>query len=203
MKIKNWLSATKNTKIKYKDITYKVKSSRKIVQEDKLGTYVFLEMDDPTGDFCFFAKIVDDNIDVRIYTPITWIQPGDRANLINTGNQKFFQPPQDVNNFVPNDLEWTESFDLTIDGNNVPFNKKYTMYGVATESPKRSGIGDTFTAVTEFAAVVDVPNPEIIILELGGINPNGDDLPNGGLIVPFEGYRIENDDVESVGWFGW
>lgn len=200
MKNKNWLSVKLGDKLKLQGQKVEVINSLHIKESNNLATIVLLKMREDQGEFYLFAKVVDENIDVRIYNKIDWLPDGDRHNLLDEGNQKLFQAPS-TEKWVPADLEWTESFELSIENKDVGFNKKSLVYGEATERPKLTGIDVSFATIVEYAAVSQVPNPEILILELGGIDEDGNKSPNGGFVLPLEGYCISNDEVETIGWF--
>lgn len=200
MKIKNWLGVKNGDKVKIRGEKVEIINSLHVKESNNLATFVFLKMREAQGEFYLFARIVDENVDVRIFNEINWLGIGDRGRLLNEGNNRLFQAPQSEN-WVPSDLEWTESFEFNIEGENVGFNKKFTSYGEATERPKTTGVDVSFASVVEYNAVRQVPNPEIVILELGGIDPDGNKVPTGGLVIPLEGYCINNSEVETVGWF--
>ena len=151
MKSKNWLSVKNGDKLKIQGQKVEVVSSLVVKESNNLGTMVFLKMRETNGEFYLFAKIVDENVDARIYNEIHWLGIGDRARLLNEGNQKLFQAPQ-TNDWTPAELEWAESIELNIDNKDVAFNKKNTIYGEATELPKPSGIDVSFASVIEYAA---------------------------------------------------
>jgi hypothetical protein len=200
MKINKWLKIKSGTKLKIGDDKVEVLSATHISEKNKLANFVICKMQEPDGQFYLFAKIVDENIDVRILNEIDWIGTGDRATLIENGNQKLFQAPVNENNFLPSELKWTESIEFIINGVAIPFNKKSEIYGEAVEYPKRTGLDVSFASIVEYQAHIAVPNPEITILELGGIDPKGNSVPDGGLVIPLEGYCIDNNEIHSLNW---
>lgn len=200
MKIKSWLNVKNGDKLKIRGEKVEIINSLHVKESNNLATFVLLKMRESQGEFYLFARIVDENVDVRIFNEINWIGAGDRGRLLNEGNNRLFQAPQSED-WVPADLEWAESFEFNIEGKNVGINKKFTSYGEATEIPKTTGIDVSFATIVEYNAVEQIANPEILILELGGIDPTGNKVPTGGLVIPLEGYCINNNEVETVGWF--
>jgi len=200
MKINKWLKLKSGDKLKIKGEKVEVLSATHITEKNNLGKFVLCKMQEPEGQFYLFAKIVDENIDVRIYNEIEWIGTGDRAKLLNEGNQKLFQAPADENNYVPSELKWAESIEMMINGVAVPFNKKSEVFGEAKENPERTGIGVSFVNVVEYAANIAIPNSEIAILELGGIDPDGNTVATGGLVIPLEGFCLAPSDVDTANW---
>lgn len=201
MKIKNWLDVKGGDKLKIKAEKVDVVNATIITESKNLCKFVLLNCTDSSGPFYLFAKIVDQEIDVRIYNEIGWIGVGDRARLMDTGNQRLFQQPTNPDDFQLCDLQWAESIEFIVNDNPVALNKKSNVYGEAIDRPKKTGIDKLFANVIEYAAVEKIDNPEVLILELGGIDENGDSVGTGGLVIPFEGFCINNDDVTTVGWF--
>lgn len=201
MKIKEWLKIKGGDKVKINDDKVDVVSVIQVNEQNNLGQFVFCKCKEKEGEFYLFAKIVDQEIDVRIYNEISWIGTGDRRRLLDNGFHILFQSPKDSNNFNPCDLEWTESFSFVDNGKDVWFNKKANFHGETEDRPKLTGIDVSIATVTEYAAVEQATYPEVIILELGGIDITGDLVPNGGIVIPLEGNCIDNDKVKSIGWF--
>jgi len=199
MKINDWKNLKAGKKLKIIDTEFTINSVLNIREQNNLGSAVLLKMEDARGFFHLFAKIVDNNIDVRLYNEIEWIGFGDRQRLLNEGHQKLFIAP--TGPYVPSDLQWAESIELNINDVSVAYDKKYTWHGEAESNPKESGLGIRMVSITEYAATKSVENPEIIIIELGGIDPNGNVIESGGLVSPFEGRPFDNNSISKVGWF--
>ena len=200
MKVKNWTGIKPGDKLKLRGKSVKVVNRLHVKESNNLAEFLFLKMSDEGGEFYLFARIVDEDVDVRIFNEIGWLGIGDRGRLLTEGNNTLFQAPQS-DTWVPADLDWTESFTFNVEGKDVAFNRKFTSYGEATELPKQSGIDVSFASVVEYNSVIPVGNPEIVILELGGIDADGNKVPTGGLVIPLEGYCVDNSEVETVGWF--
>ncbi len=200
MKISKWTDIRPGDKLKIKTDKVEVLSSTVIDIKDNLGKYVLLKMIEKEGMFYILAKIIDQNIDVRIYNEMGWLGVGDRADLLDKGHLFLFCKPED-DNTPPVDFDMAKSFNLTIDGKDIPFDQKYVMYGEAHEYPPTLKKNKLFTQVTEYSTTASVANPELMFIEICRLNDFGETPPNGGLVLPLEGYNINNDDIDKAGWF--
>jgi hypothetical protein len=140
------------------------------------------------------VKSVGKLLEIRKLNSVEWIEAGSRKDVIDAGHLFLFCEPQDPNNFIPKDLKLSESFALTFDDKEVPFNKKCpTFYGTLHENGEK-----TFAAVTEYKATTPVASPEFMVVEVGGLDDNGDAQDEGGFVLCFEGYTIQPMDVELL-----
>lgn len=198
MNKKQWQKIRVGDKIKLQGQKVEVTGVSHFTEENELGGYIFLNMLEKNGPFYLVAKIVDNDIEARIYNDIKWLPKGTRASLLDGGNEKLFQEPKSEN-WTPADLEWAESLEVEINGRPVGFNKKYTVYGELEYIPKPSGLDSSFSSIVEYECVEEVENPEILVLEIGGIGQDGNPVPQGGLVSVLEGWVIPNEDVDKVG----
>lgn len=203
MNIDKWKSLTAKTKLKIRGQKVTVLSVAHVTESKSLGHFYFVRVKNEENEVQFLtAKIVDDKIDVRLLFEIGWLGIEDRGGHVEKGNLMLFQEPKSEN-WVPSDLEWAESFNFNIGGRDVAFNRHSTTYGEMRETPQKEGMPEVeFATITEYRAVEKVDNSEVLILEFGGLDENGDKLERGGCVVPLEGYDIDNNEVEKIGWFG-
>lgn len=198
MNIDKWFSVKVGDKLKLDGDKVEVINVTHITEANQLGGFILLKLKETEGEFYLCAKIVDKDIEARVYNEIGWIGLGTRATLLNNGNNLLFQEPKEE--WVPSDLEWAESFEFDINGKPTAFNRKSTVYGEAEEKPARTGIDVSYAEVVEYEAVESTDNPELMIIELGGLDSAGESLPDGGLVVPLEGYVFDNTKIDKA-WF--
>jgi len=172
-----------------------VKSVKRIVEQNELMRWTLAEMTgiplkDAESAWYLLVKIVDDAFDVRLLFVPSDFQPGNRADLVARDNTWLFAPPANPQNFKPEELEIARSIDfMPPDGRPIVYERKSQgiLFGSMTENPKPSGIKEPqFVSVLEFRANGDCPNPELLILEIGG------------LIVLMQGTNLSPNDVEVL-----
>jgi hypothetical protein len=169
---------------------------RRISEQNNLAQFLLAKLD-LNGQVRFlFVKVVDQNFDVRLYNQVGWFEPAARAEVIKRNDCFLFAAPADPSNFITSHLEMAESFPLGIDGKDVSFDKKNaTLYGEATLLPAQSGINKEFTQITEYLATEPIADNELLVLEFGGLDIRGRKMPQGGLIVFFEGYTVKPEEI--------
>lgn len=181
-------------------IDYIVDYVRTIKQEDNLADWLFFKLDDPDQEIWMVVKIVSNIIEYFIYYEPDEFQPGNRRDLIDNGDEWLFMEPADVHNFNMNDLEYTDEIIWTVeddDGNDVELaysiKKQRTMYGISNYRPSQAGLGNSFTAVTEYKTSTEFDNPEAMILETGGGESN-----EGGYISLLIGCAVNLDEIDVL-----
>jgi hypothetical protein len=201
MKAKNWLSLKPGNKLKLEKNKVRVEQVYRFTEQNKLCSTILAKVVDDKGSFYLRAFIVDDDVDVCEYNEMAWIGTGDRKRLIDEGNHPLFRQPEN-DNFAPADLVWAESMSLnSTDGKPLVYNLHRRLYGEVVELPQPSGLDrSVYAEITEFKAIEINDNPEVMFIELGGIDYKGDLVPTGGFVIPLEGSPINNDDVDTC-WF--
>lgn len=188
-------------------VPYEVVRTIEIPEDRRLMTWVFIELTGPTDETRWLmVKVVDNNMDIRIYHRPEKFNAGNRADFIGRNERWIFQKPEDPDNYSLNDLVYTMDFEW--DG--FAYHKKAQhvqgadMAGEPCERPRPTGdFPQQLATVAEYIADewVEVEgkgkakpkNPEAVLLEIG---PADDD--NGGLIWLLIGRTLEVGDVDVL-----
>jgi hypothetical protein len=185
-----------------------VQRVRRIVEQKDLMKWTVYELEKlrvPGGEETWYLalKEVDDAFDLRLMFVPPDFTPGSRADLLAAGCRWLFQAPPDENNFRPGELEYTETIEQTVEGRVVVYRRKPQglLFGAMTEEPKPSGLEEPqFVAVLEYRAEGETENPELLVLEIGGVR--ADDRPGtpdeGGFVVLLQGTNVSTSDVERM-----
>lgn len=180
---------------------YQVKEARTIDVSNGLGALRMFHLDDTEQSIWFVAKIVDQDIDLRVYfePPESEFAPGNRRDMLDRGDLWLFQEPANPNNYRPKDLRFTLEIVQSVqqDGGTkqVTYEAKGDeLYGEMTVEPKQSGMSDqVMVTVVEYRATEPTENPEALIIETGGENTD-----DGGLISLMLGSPIRFSEVDVL-----
>lgn len=202
-----------------------VRRVQRIVERNDLMQWSVCELEgiplkDAEDTWYLVVKRVDEEFDLRVMFVPSDFRPGTRADMMNWGVRWLFKPPEDENHFRPGELDFTDEIDQTLDdGRTVVYRAKAQgiLFGTMTEEPRRSGLEQPqFAAVLEYRADAECDNPELLLLELGGVKlPNfkgvesaeqaraieaaaRDASRDGGLIVFMQGVNVGTQDVDVL-----
>lgn len=197
-----------------------IHSVRHIRESEGLVDWFLAELTGYKTPLTFLAKIVDQEMDLRIYYQPDDIESGTRQDQLDRENSWLFEESAweegaddameglqleiHKEEIVPSELEMTRKFDQTIDDiGRVEFGiKGGTLYGEMREHPRPIGVRQPqFVSVTEYAAVEHydrIDNPELIVLEIGGLDEDGDQLEEGGLMLVLQGANIDPNDMSLM-----
>jgi hypothetical protein len=137
------------------------------------------------------VKIVEDQVDIGIFFPISGIEPDNREGLIDDQEAFWlFQEPEDPENLDPLDLRFTTSFSLEMSNEyDGEFEVEYFQTDIgplqtrATYTPAQPGIEDHLATIVEFWSETDkTENTRGLILEVGE-----EDNDQGGLVTVYIG----------------
>lgn len=178
---------------------YTVKEILSITEKDKLCEWLIFKLVHPKQTLYLVVKIVDDNIDLRVFYNPDSIIVGDRNDQLNAQNYFMFanHNPKGKNNLLG--LKYTQQIAWTFDYGNgsqeVIFNQKGNMEltGTASYQPRRHA-GETLIAtISEYLAASDTPEPEIMIVEVGNVKSK-----TGGAILLLVGNSINEFEMSIV-----
>lgn len=108
---------------------------------------------------------------------------GNRADLLENDKSWIFKEPQDINNFILNELEFTDSL-FNEDVEYVPLFGA-TLYGTSSENK--------MFALQTLRATSETKNTEIFILEHGDLEGEV-----GGYITMFQGAVLNDGELEVL-----
>lgn len=190
---------------------YLVKRITKIREKSGICEWLLFELEGQgeTFDAWLMAKLVDQEVDLRVLFEDEGFESGDRNDMIEQDNLFLFQAPEDPDNFTCEDLVYAKSigWDFTNgdggegsggDGNvHVDYNVKIgELQGDVLFCPRRVpniGQSELLATVVEFDTSDETTCPELLVLEIG--NPEND---GGGLIRLFFGNNIKPTEVDVL-----
>jgi hypothetical protein len=150
------------------------------------------------GDITYLVyKIVDDIYDVRVYNQLDWLEEGTRKDILGAGHFFLFRDPG-TTEFVPAELSYSYNIILTVEGKDFEYVEKYESdTGELTHEPRQAGlVYPIFTQFKEYSTTEVVDNPEILILEVGGLRDGQHPIDAGGWVNVMEGRIIDDTDYQ-------
>jgi len=180
---------------------FEVAEKTLFTQAEKLFRLVIYQLRSVHRTRFFAIKTVDSLCDYRIYEENGWFLPGTRADIIATDNAFIFQEPPDPNNYRVADLLFSDSIRLLSSNNQeIEYVKKNrAVFGNVLDTPKKSGFHyPLFAQMVEYSTSGAADNPEILILESGGLDSKGNPVPEGGWINFWEGRNITEGDFAVI-----
>ena len=147
---------------------YVIKSVQTIKEVRDIGKWLAFRLEGAQGELLLIAKIVDEEMALRVYYPAPDFPAGSRKSLVDKDCKWLFAPPEDENDFALCDLGITAEFAREADGKSVTYVKRDDTYeATLTEEPHRSGSEAGKEAfITEFGATTKDQNPEALVLEV-------------------------------------
>lgn len=169
-------------------LEYTVDSIKSISVADGAGEYLIFNLQEGGDQELFLmAKIVDKEIDLRLFFEIVDFESGDRQDMLETDRHWLFEEPENINEFDFLDLEYSNEVESP---DEVVYSKKMTLNGDATIDPLEDGMAEEYAVtVTEYSTTEEAANTELLILEEGGDT-------RGGLIKLYAGTDIGENDVD-------
>lgn len=148
--------------------------------------------------YFLLAIIRGDELDLRIYFIADGLTPAVRSEVIDQGGTWFFDEPVDPKHFVPAQLEFARypavppiiERDCEIEAEFVAAGGP--LYG---DYPDRDG-KNVPVIIMEYETKMDVSNPLLLIIEEGGLDSEGDSIPEGGFMTVLMGSRISGSQIE-------
>lgn len=137
-------------------LDYAVSSILRIKQENDLVEWRFFELEvseeEERESLSLVAKIVDDKVSIAALEPLG-IEPGSREELLDREMLFLFQPPEDEDDFDPDDLKFSAELIPEDEASFGWFQKPQgELYGEADYIPPRSGIDKQAATVVEYGA---------------------------------------------------
>lgn len=184
---------------------YLVKQVIKIREKDRVCEWILFELEGQgdTPDTVLMAKLVDKEVEIRVFFESESFGSGNRNDMIDQDNLFLFQLPEDPDDFTCEELEYAKHIGWDFaDGEasdaegeiHVDYNVKIgEMQGDVSYDPYESGQGELLATVVEFDTGDETTCPELLILEIG--HPDNEE---GGLIRLLFGNNIKPTEVDVL-----
>lgn len=201
-----------------------VRSVGRLREQNRLAEWIVAEfepvrIEGEDSVWYLVVKIVDDSFDLRVMFVPDGVPSGSRHDLLEAGHTWLFMPPEDEFNFEAGDLQFTEAIDQQIDGQDVVYHQKHqgVLFAEYDEDPRLPNVTyPQFATVLEYRTDAGIDNPEILVLELGGVKPSDrrfadsydeaqqanwraeQSSRHGGFITMYNGTNVGLNDVELM-----
>ena len=162
---------------------YKFRSSGGSV----LAEYLLFDISDAETTYVLAAVLTGEHVELRIYYRPDGFQPGNRAVLLHHGFAWLFVEPPNPDSYVPYDLEFAPRPDVppVHDGGEekqLDFHAVHhgPLYGDFYDERDRRHVP---ALVMEYRTEQPASNPLLMVLEEGGLDPDGEPVPDGGFVT--------------------
>lgn len=182
---------------------YLVKQVIKIREKSGICEWLLFEIEglDEAPDSWLMVKIVDQELDLRVYFEDEDFESGNRNDMIDQDNMFLFQKPEDPDDFTCEELEYAKHIGWDFPGDeegdpsiHVDYNVKVgELQGDVSYDPCESGQSELLVTIVEFDTSDETTCPEMLVLEIG--HPDNDD---GGLIRMFFGNSIKPTEADVL-----
>ena len=179
-----------------KGMDYMVKVVYRIKELNGLAQWILFLLDDPGESIWVMAKIVDQEVDLRVYFEHPQFEPGNRKDMIDQENLWLFLEPDNPDDFQYNDLKFTDQIEIEEDDDEMLVYRQKgfkEMHGKCVLLPVLSGMGEPIATIAEYKADRACENPELLLFELGG-----QDSSEGGLIRLMLGCSLRPTEIDIL-----
>lgn len=179
-----------------KGMDYMVRSVYHLKELDSFAEWYFFLLDDPEGNLWLMVKIVDQQVDLRIYFEHPQFEPGNRKDMIDQENLWLFMEPDDPVDFQYNDLKFTDFLEIEQESDQaLIYHQKgfKEMHCRCELKPALSGITEFIATIVEYKTKTVCENPELLLFELGG-----EDSEDGGLIRLMIGCSLRPTEIDIL-----
>ncbi|HEY3376932.1 MAG TPA: hypothetical protein VGL77_05495 [Armatimonadota bacterium] len=183
---------------------YTVQEVRTIHEQHDLAVWKLCRIADDRQALWFLAKIVGADVDLRVYfdLPDAQFTPGNRRDLVESGNLWLFQQPEDPEHFTYDALQFSTEIEGPGEEGQPPVIFHMKGQGALSGLMTVTGAGaeQQFATVVEYCADAGTTdNPELLLLEIGGVDlATGDTSPDGGLIILLQGAPLAPNEVDVL-----
>ncbi len=184
-------------------LDFQIARKRAIEVRSTAGTAIaeYLLFDLTSADRIEFllAVIHGDALELRAYFIAEGLTPGPRAAVIDTGGAWLFAEPPDPDRFVPATLEFARypAAPPIVDAGGREVEAEFVSHGSALYGDYADRDGKRVPVIlVEYETRADIPNPLLLIVEEGGLDADGDSIPEGGFMTVLMGGRIDRGEVE-------
>ena len=189
-----------------KGLDFVVESVLKIRHDEGLAEWYFYNLGDEHQEVYLVAKLVGEHVDLGVYFEPDEFPPGNRKDLVMRGDTWIFEEPEDIEDFLFDELKYNHELIMSLDVNNtgsqneedlvdVYFSMKHqgVQYGSSFHVPDHSGIGRIIASVAEYSTDSAYENPAVMLLEIGG-----EKSEDGGLVSMLSGCSINLSEVDVL-----
>ena len=137
--------------------------------------------------------------ELRVYYRPDGFEPGNRATLLDAGFAWLFAEPPNLDDFVPYELDYAPRPDVPpIDDGGEEQELDFVASGGGPRYGQVEEPGGHRIPViaVEYRAQQQASNPLMLILEEGGLDTEGDAVPEGGFVSLFLGSQINSTQMD-------
>lgn len=167
---------------------------------EAVAEYLLFDIADAEKAYVLAALLTGPHLELRVYYQPDGFQPGTRAALLDQGFAWLFLEPPNPDSFVPYELEFAPHPDVppVHDGGE----EKLLQFRAVTQGPLYGDYRDA-TAKRQVPALMmeyrtDQPasNPLLLVLEEGGLDADGEPVPDGGFVTLLLGSPIDLSQMD-------
>lgn len=179
-----------------KGMDYMVKTVYRLNELNGLAEWYLFLLDDSGEAIWVMVKIVEQDIDLRVYFEHPQFEPGNRKDMVEQENLWLFMEPENPADFLYNDLKFALQIEIEEDNDEVLVYRQKgfkEMHCRCRLMPKSSGMNDPVATVVEYQVNGACENPELFLFELGG-----QDTADGGLIRLMLGCHLRPTEIDVL-----
>jgi hypothetical protein len=179
-----------------KGMDYMVEAVYRLKELNGLAQWNLFLLDDPEERIWVMAKIIEQEIDLRVYFEHPQFEPGNRKDMVDQEILWLFTEPDNPVNFQYNDLKFSDFLEIEEDNEDTliyrqkGFNEMHCECEILTVS---TGNKDTIATIVEYQTKQTCENPELLLFELGGQSRK-----EGGLIRLMLGCNLRPTEIDVL-----
>ena len=177
-------------------VDYVVKTVYRLKELNGLAEWNLFLLDDPGDIIWLMVKIVEQEIELRVYFEHPQFDPGNRKDMMDQENLWLFMEPDNPADFQYNDLKFTDHIEIESDNDDVLIYRQKgfnEMHCWCERLPVPPGIKNQIATIVEYQAKEKCENPELLLLEMGGQNSS-----DGGLIRLMIGCSLRPTEIDIL-----
>ena len=165
-----------------------------------VAEYLLFDISDAETTYVLTTVLTGEHIELRVYFQPDGFQPGNRGVLLDHGFAWLFLEPPNPDSFMPYDLEFAPHPDVppVRDGGE----EKQLDFRAVHDGPlygdfhdERAGM-QVPVLVMEYRTDQPASNPLLLVLEEGGLDADGEPLPDGGFVTLLLGSPIDRSQMD-------
>lgn len=183
-------------------INYQVSGTRAIAMRSPtdaiIAEYLLFDLTSAEHIYFLLAVIRGDDPELRVYFIAEGLTPAIRSEMIDQGGTWFFDEPANPEHFVPAELEFAR-FPVVppIVEDDREIEAEFVSAGGALYGDYAEHGGTRVPVILmEYETRAGVSNPLLLIIEEGGLDIDGNSIPEGGFMTVLMGSRIDRGQIE-------